>query len=240
MKRAFSIILLSVLVYFVSCQDSTTNGQVKENLSVELFEKKIAETPDVQLIDVRTSEEYADGHLRGARNMNVNREDYKEQFNMLDKKRPVYVYCLSGGRSGNAAKIMQKMGFKEVYNMEGGIMKWEAAGKHIETGSAPSPRAGMTVAEFNKQLSQKKYVLIDYNAKWCAPCKKMLPMLEAVVARKKDKLAFVRIDADEHKALMKEKGISGVPYLELYEDGKLVWKHDGAIEEKQLLDETRL
>lgn len=241
MRRTFSVVLLSALVYFVSCQDSTTNGQVKENISVDVFEKKILETPNVQLIDVRTAEEYADGHLKGARNMNVNREDYKEQFNTLDKNRPVYVYCLSGGRSGNAAKIMQNMGFREVYNMEGGFMKWDAAGKHIETGATPpSVRTGMTIAEFNKQLSQKKYVLVDYNAKWCAPCKEMLPMLEAFAGKRKDKMALLRIDADEHKALMKEKGINGVPYLELYQDGKLTWKHDGAIGENQLASETKL
>jgi thioredoxin 1 len=243
MKNIFSIVLLSTMTFFVACQNTDSNGQtnqVRQTIPVDQFEQKMAQTPNVQLVDVRTADEYSEGHLKNARNMNVNREDYKEQFGTLDKNRPVFVYCLSGGRSGNAAKIMEKMGFKEIYNMEGGIMKWDNAGKPIEHGNAPPKADGMTTDDLNKLVSQKKYVLVDYNAPWCAPCKKMLPILESLAQNKKDKLALVKINADDNKGLLKEKGISGIPYLELYLDGKLVWKHDGFIDEKQLLEETHL
>lgn len=243
MRKLFSIATLVLMIGLAACQNSNSNaqtGSIKETIPVEQFEKKLAQTPGAQLVDVRTPGEYSNGHLKGAVNMNVRGDDYEQQFNTLDKSKPVFVYCLSGGRSGNAANILQDMGFKEVYNMDGGIMKWEGAGKSVVTGNAPPPPAGMTSAEFSKLLMQKKYVLVDYNAKWCAPCKKMLPMLEAYTAKRKDKMALVRIDADEHKALLKEKGITGVPYLELYDNGKLIWKHDKEIEEKQLQQEIKL
>jgi thioredoxin 1 len=243
MKKILSIALLSSLGYLGSCQNTNGNAQtnqVRETISVDQFEKKLAETPGAQLVDVRTSEEFSDGHLKNAQNMNVNREDYKELFNTLDKSKPVFVYCLSGGRSGKAAKIMESMGFKEVYNLDGGIMKWNNAGKYVEKGNAAPKPAGMTAADFNKLVAKKNYVLVDYNARWCAPCQKMLPVLESLAERKKDKLSLVKIDADQNKDLLKQKGIGGIPYLELYLDGKLVWKHDGFIEEKQLLEETKL
>ena len=244
MKKIFSIVLLLSSVAFLgACQNTESNAQsnsVKETISVDQFEKKLAETPNAQLVDVRTAEEYADGHLKNSVNMNVNREDYKEQFGTLDKTKPVFVYCLSGGRSGNAAKIMQKMGFTEIYNMDGGIMKWSNAGKPIEQGAAKAKPAGMTMNDFNKLVANKNYVLVDYNAPWCVPCQKMLPVLESLIQKKKDKLTLVKINADDNKSLLKEKGIAGIPYLELYMDGKLVWKHDGFIEEKQLLEETKL
>lgn len=243
MRKLYSVTLIMLLSLLVACGDSDSNaqtGQIKQTIPVDQFEKKLAQTPGAQLVDVRSPGEFSEGHLHGAVNMNVNGSGYKEQFNTLDKNRPVFVYCLSGGRSGNAAGIMQDMGFKEVYNMDGGIMRWENAGKAVETGSAPPKPAGMSIDEFNKQLMQKTYVLVDYNAKWCAPCKKMLPMLEAYAGKRKDKLALLRIDADEHKALLKQKGIAGVPYLELYKDGKLVWNHDGEIDEQHLQAEIKL
>lgn len=243
MKKIFSIVLLlSSLTYLGACQNENNASQsrgIKETISVDQFEKKLAETPGAQLIDVRTAEEYADGHLKNSVNMNVNREDHKQMYATLDKNKPVFVYCKAGSRSARAASIMQDMGFREIYNLDGGIMSWDNAGKPIENGSAPKP-AGMTANDFNKLVAVKNYVLVDYNAQWCAPCKKMMPVLESLVQKKKDKLTLLKIDADDNKALLKEKGIAGIPYLELYLDGKLVWKHDGFIEEQQLLEEIPL
>lgn len=242
MKNALKMVVFATLVALAGCQGSSNaqSGTVKETIPVDQFEKKLAETPNAQLIDVRTADEFSEGHLKNAVNMNVNREDYKQQFGTLDKNRPVFVYCLSGGRSSNAAKIMQQMGFKEIYNMDGGILKWDKAGKYIEHGNAPPRSSGMTLADFNKLVAQKNYVLVDYNASWCAPCKKMAPILESVANKKKNKMALVKINADDNKDLMKQKGIDAIPYLELYLDGKLVWKHDGFIDEEQLLKETNL
>lgn len=101
------------------------------SVSVDEFSKEIS-APDVQLLDVRTPEEYAEGHIAGAVNVNVADADFLEQVEKtMDKKRTVYVYCRSGRRSLNAARILDSNGFSCV-NMEGGIIDWEKQGKKIE------------------------------------------------------------------------------------------------------------
>lgn len=242
MKRLLAIsFLLLTISNLGACQNggAAKSGDAYSTLPVDSFERKLAGTPGAQLVDVRTSDEYSGGHLKNAVNMNVNREDYKQQFATLDKSRAVFVYCKAGSRSARAAKIMHDMGFKEIYNLDGGIMSWENAGKQIANGATP-PATGMTMEEFNKLVSVKNYVLVDYNALWCEPCKKMKPVLERLADVKKEKLRLIKLDADENKLLMKEKMIGSIPYLELYRDGKLVWKHEGFIEESQLLKETGL
>ncbi|AYN69037.1 rhodanese-like domain-containing protein [Euzebyella marina] len=71
------------------------------------------------LLDVRTPEEFAEGHLDGAVNLNWFEDDFKEKATKLNKNKPIYLYCKAGGRSAKAAEAMGKMGF-EVVNLEGG------------------------------------------------------------------------------------------------------------------------
>lgn len=99
-------------------------------VSAEEFEREIiAKSP--QLVDVRTAEEYAEGHIAYAQNLDVNSADFRTNaLAALDKLKPVYVYCRSGHRSMNAAKVLAKEGFR-VVNLQGGIMEWESKGKVI-------------------------------------------------------------------------------------------------------------
>ncbi len=240
MRRLTFIIFLAAMVNMASCQTPGEHHEaVKQNIPVAEFEQKLAATSNAQLVDVRTPEEYAAGHLKNAVNIDYNGDDFVGKIGKLDKGKPVLVYCLSGGRSSKAASKMEDMGFAEVYNMEGGMMKWNGADKPVDKGTAAAVR-GMTAEQLTKLTTDAKYVLVDYNARWCEPCKKMLPVLEAFAEKRKDKLALVKIDADENSELMKQKGISGIPYLELYEHGKLTWSHSGFIEESDLLRETKL
>lgn len=243
MKKVIFLTALSISVSLASCQNQINNSATKQinvTILVDEFDKKLNETKNVQLVDVRTPEEYAEGHLKGSVNYNLNADDFDNNLNKLDKSKPVMVYCLAGGRSGEAAEKMKEKGFTEVYNMKGGMMKWNAANKPVEKETSAPASKGMSLADFNKQIESDKYVLVDYNAKWCKPCKKMVPMLEGVADKRKDKMILVKIDADENKNLLKEKGIDAIPVVELYKDGKLIWKHSGEIDEATLLKETKL
>lgn len=241
-----NIILASVVILGVvaaSCQNQTKHNSDKQiitTITVEEFDKKLTEMKNVQLVDVRTPEEYQGGHLKNALNYNLNGSDFENKLSKLDKTKPVMVYCLAGGRSAEAAEMMEKKGFAEVYNMQGGIMKWNAANKPTDKNSVTAVKKGMSLADFNKQIISDKYVLVDYNAKWCKPCKKIAPMLERVAEKKKDKLILIKVDVDENKELLKEKGIEAIPVMELYKDNKLVWKHSGEIDEETLIKETKL
>lgn len=79
---------------------------------------------DIQLIDVRTAPEVAGGKIGDAVNIDFYGADFKQQIDKLDKSKRTLVYCASGGRSGNAAQMMKSMGFKEVYDLQGGFRGW--------------------------------------------------------------------------------------------------------------------
>ena len=83
---------------------------------------------NIQLLDVRTLGEYSVKHLKNAQNICVTSNDFKEKVARLNKNEPVYVYCKMGGRSAQAAAILKEMGFKKVYDLQGGLDHWEQKG----------------------------------------------------------------------------------------------------------------
>ncbi len=193
----------------------------------------MAETKTLQLVDVRTPEEFSGGYLKHAVNINVNDNSFQSRIEKLDKNTPVFVYCQSGVRSKGAAKTMRNMGFVQVYEMDGGMLKWRAAGLP-EVGSAEASPESMS-ADAYKKLTSGKSVLIDFYAEWCVPCKKMKPYLEEIAKEQSGKLEIVRIDTDKNKELCKELGVSSVPLLLYYTNGQMNWKHDGYISKEDLL-----
>jgi rhodanese-related sulfurtransferase len=121
-----------IVLLFSAIVGSCASGAQGLNIDAATFEKGIAQ-PQIQLLDVRTPAEYKEGHLRNAILANWNeREEFKKQISLLDKNKPVYAYCRSGARSSAAAAQLKKEGFKEVYNLEGGIIAWKGANKPVE------------------------------------------------------------------------------------------------------------
>ncbi len=236
-----TLLFVFILGIFFACQNSgSANGGETKTLEVAAYKKLLESTTAATLVDVRTPEEYNSGHLKNAINIDYNGSSFATEIAKLDKNTPVFIYCLSGGRSGNALSQMSSAGFKTVYNMEGGILKWRAAGFEIVSGDTPSPATGMSMDEFTKITSAANYVLVDFNATWCKPCKQLAPILEKIADERKDKLTLVKIDVDENRSLSDLKKIDAIPYIELYKDGKLVWSHQGFITEEDLLKETKL
>lgn len=115
--------LLLVIVLAAGC----SQGQNKNVLAPQAFADKLKATTETTLIDVRTPDEFAEGHIAGAKNYDWNGEHFEHQVMGLDKSKPVLVYCLKGGRSASAASRLRSMGFKEVYELEGGTTNWTAA-----------------------------------------------------------------------------------------------------------------
>ncbi|GGH77645.1 rhodanese-like domain-containing protein [Phaeocystidibacter marisrubri] len=97
------------------------------SVGAEEFEKRMEETPGY-LLDVRTPAEFAEGHIEGANLINFYDSDFKDRISELDKSETVYVYCRSGGRSGNASRVMEELGFQNVVDLSGGITSWKAKG----------------------------------------------------------------------------------------------------------------
>lgn len=93
-----------------------------EVLNKEEYKKQISK--NVQLVDVRTREEYNEGYIKDADNIDVNSQDFIEKIEKYTKSSPVYVYCRSGVRSQKAAEIMLDRGFNKVIDLEGGYINW--------------------------------------------------------------------------------------------------------------------
>lgn len=77
---------------------------------------------NIIVIDVRTKEEYDSGHIKNAINIDFYSDDFEKEISVLDKNKEYMIYCRSGGRSSEALEIMKEMGFKNVSELEGGIM----------------------------------------------------------------------------------------------------------------------
>ena len=89
--------------------------------------------PGTTILDVRTPQEYAQGHLPGAVNVDVSSPDFTAQLAALDPSAPYAVYCHSGNRSGVAVSTMAEQGFTDAYHLEGGITAWQEAGGEVVT-----------------------------------------------------------------------------------------------------------
>ena len=150
-----------------------------QNLSPVDFQKKMNELPKAPIVDVRTPNEFNQSHLKNAINININNDNFTNLINKLDKNKPVLVYCLSGSRSAYAVNLMQAQGFKIVYNLSGGTMKWRAAGLP-ETTQNTNAKTEMSLTKFNKLINTDKLVLIDFYAEWCRPCKVQAPILKEI------------------------------------------------------------
>lgn len=233
MKQLFFITTSVMLfVLFMSCGSNTANGQF--NLSAIEFSEKINQMPDAPIIDVRTPEEFEKGHLQNAKNFNWNGNNFENEISTLDKSKPVFVYCLSGGRSSSATNYMRSNGFTQVYELSGGIMKWRGADlpettEAVAQSSSKVKADELTIDKFNELIKSEKIVLVDFYADWCAPCKKMKPYLEEISKEMADKVEVIRINADDNQQLCKDLKIDALPVLQIYKNKALTWNHSGYI-----------
>ena len=229
MKLNFiSLLLLSFL--FISCHGQTSNAV--NTIDTKLFAEKLKTNENPQLLDVRTPEEYSVEHIDNAKNVNWNGDDFVAKVNSYDKSKPIFVYCKVGGRSAQAANKLAELGFKEIYNLNGGIMKWNAENN---ANAMPSTKIiGICDQEYGELIKSSDRVMIDFNAKWCAPCKKMNPYILRFQTEMKDKIKIVQLDADENKTIVEQLKLDALPTIIIYEKGKEVWRNVGYISEEDL------
>lgn len=100
-------------------------------ITIAEFEKMSSKKKNL-VVDVRTPEEVATGHLAGSVNLNFLGENFSQEISKLNKNKTYLLYCKSGNRTRKAADQMQKAGFKHVYMLQGGITAWNEAGKPVE------------------------------------------------------------------------------------------------------------
>ena len=208
-----------LLTLFAVAFTSTASAQT---LTTAEFDAKLKQTPAPQLLDVRTTGEFGGGHLPDALNLDVRNPAFGDSLARFDKTRPVFVYCLSGGRSAKAAEQMRAQGFS-VYELQGGYLKWTTQLKPVAGVPArPATSAkAITPDALQKLTTENRLVLVDFYASWCAPCQKMMPIIEQLQTQYAGKVTIVKADADASKALMQTHQVDEIPTLLLYKDGKL-------------------
>lgn len=130
MKIKLSLILGFIFMSLGALAQTAEKDSIQV-LSIAQFEKMSQKKKNL-VVDVRTPEEVAEGHLTGVVNINFLGDGFAEEINKLDKKKTYLLYCRSGSRTRKAADLMQKSGFKHVFMLEGGITAWKEAGKPTE------------------------------------------------------------------------------------------------------------
>jgi thioredoxin len=223
MKRLILISCLLLPLFLFGCKARSTS---KHELEPQAFSEKLTTIESPQLIDVRTPAEFEEEHLSRSLNIDWNSDAFETNILVLDKSKPVFVYCRSGHRSADAADKMRKQGFKEVYELKGGILKWKAAGLQEETAAGST---GMSSEDFEKLLTGDKLVLIDFYADWCKPCKIMAPSLDELQKQMPGKLTVIRIDVDKNEMLARDMKIEALPTLLLYKNKILIWSNIGLV-----------
>ena len=121
----FKIALILVLSFnFISCAQSSSakKSDTVSLISPQELKDKLGE--DIQLIDVRTPQEFAEGHLDGAVMIDYFDDEFMNKMSKLDKSKDLYIYCRSGNRSGKASRKLESMGFPKVFDLKGGILNW--------------------------------------------------------------------------------------------------------------------
>jgi rhodanese-related sulfurtransferase len=223
---------LSILIFLFSA----CNAQQKtaRSANADDFEKAIG-AGNVQVLDVRTGGEFNGGHLKNAMWADWNNKaQFNERIQHVDKTKPVYIYCLSGGRSAAAADWMRENGFTTVVNLEGGINAWKRNNKPVE-GSSSEPQ--MTIEQYNAAIPATGVALVDFGASWCPPCVKMEPVLQALVKEKGSAFQLIKVDGGVHTDVMKQMNVEALPVFIVYKNGKESWRKQGIVSREELLQQ---
>ncbi|MEY3437170.1 MAG: hypothetical protein RL335_1626, partial [Bacteroidota bacterium] len=187
------------------------------------FQLKIAER-HVQLLDVRTIGEYNSGYIKNAFQADwTNQVQFFDRTQYLDKSKPVYVYCASGGRSAAATIALREKGFI-AYNLSGGMIAWKRAGKPVE---GVSMAGKLSATEYKRIIDQADLVLVDFGAVWCPPCKKMEPVVAEL--NKKKIVSIANVDGAVNTELLESSKVEAFPTFILYKKGKEVWRKQGIV-----------
>ncbi len=129
MNQLVYILIVFINIHFISC----TNNSKSEHLTITADQMLEAiNESDIQLIDVRTIEEFEEGKIKNAQNICVSNNDFIDKAKKLNKNKPVYVYCKASKRSKKAVEILKDMGFKKIIELQGGIDEWIEVGLDTE------------------------------------------------------------------------------------------------------------
>jgi phage shock protein E len=127
MERRAGIIVMALLA-LILVTTAWAGGSPVTNVTVGKAQKLLKERAgktDFVILDVRTPEEFSEGHIAGAVNLDVQERDFEKKLRALDRKKSYLVYCRTGNRSRKATVAMEGLGFRSIFHMNEGIVKWK-------------------------------------------------------------------------------------------------------------------
>lgn len=227
--QLFTLVLGTVLLS--SCADDAS----RQSLAPAEFSSMINSTSNKLILDVRTPSEFELNHLANSSNLDIYDEAlFEAGLKALDKEQPVFVYCKSGSRSSTAAAKLSSLGFKEIYELEGGIQAWTVSGLPIEEANKKEKAEIYSLAEYNEFIAEHDLVLVDFMAEWCGPCKVMAPFIEKLEKEYEGKLTVLKIDTDVNRELSEHFQIFSIPTIKVYHEKELVHDKVGGQSEDML------
>lgn len=130
-KYLICALMISVTVFSFAQTSKNSTKQNIQLVSPKLFNERLQQG-GVVLIDVRTPGEFRKGHLKGARLLDIFSDDFEKEVNKLNRTASYMIYCGIGGRSAECTEMMRKKGFTSVYELDGGIKRWQSEGFPVE------------------------------------------------------------------------------------------------------------
>lgn len=200
------------------------SAEKEKAASLAILVKK-SKAADAQILDARTSEEFAQNHLAAAINIDPASASHEKDIAALSKDKPTFVYSIANGRSVALAKELREKGFKEVIVLPGGIANWIGSGYPIVNNAKKG--VSLSLAQFQTLTASSEFVLVDFGSKYCGACKKLIPVLDTLEKKAGFPAKIVRIEAYDQTALLKELKINQLPTLVLYHHKKQIWKKAG-------------
>lgn len=130
-RSSLAFVALVAFALIVAACGGGSATRVIETVSPQTAAERLAADPASVLLDIRTPEEVAAGHIPGSRNIDFYADDFATQIGELDRDASYVVYCRSGSRSGQAMELFDRLDFVDVIEIDGGIVAWTAAGLPI-------------------------------------------------------------------------------------------------------------
>ena len=237
-KNLMGRILFLVFLSGVSTVWAQTTQQPAEVIHVNSIEfQKLIEKGNGTLLDVRTKSEFNAEHIENSGQLNYYSTGFKRKLELLPDDQPILLYCNTGYRSRKAGEYLVKNGYRQVYNLEHGIMEWNLEELPVIEGdkSQLGKENMVSLDQYTQMINSESLVFIDFYAQWCGPCRQMMPMIDSLKTEYHGRVNIEKVNADISKKLVKELALIGVPHFVLYKDNQLLYEKNGLVSREELI-----
>ncbi|MCC6818258.1 MAG: thioredoxin fold domain-containing protein [Bacteroidia bacterium] len=220
-------LLIFFLMLVAACNSVSKSKVNSKDLS------KLLSEPNVQILDVRTADEFKQGHIDKSINIDINHPKFDSLISVLYSSLPVYIVANSTENGEQGVTRMNILGFRQASYLDGAIKSWTDNGFELVQDKPKVVYESDTIP-FLEARKGSKLVMVDFNATWCKPCK----MLEPAVTKVHDELAkdviVYSIDTDVNPDLAREYQANSIPLLVFIKNGVEVHRSVGLISEPEL------